>query len=518
MKGEPMKIHRSEDAASIRPTRIMTARQIPLKFQDAAFETTQKLIKDGIIKKIDESEGPSEWVSAGFFVPKKNGVRLVTDFVQVNKTIRRPVQPFPSTQEILRALPSKAKVFIVVDAVQGYHQIPLDEESSKLTTFLLPWGRHRYLRAPMGLAPSSDEWLVRSDQAIHGIPNTMKLVDDIITSGATYKEALENFSTILKRCEDMGITLSLKKLQAGKSVNFAGHIVDTQGVRPEKEKLEAIRCFPTPKNVTDLRSFLGLANQLGPFLPDMTHLSAALRPLLKKDVVWQWLADHDAAFQKMREILTSDMMVSHYDPELPTELLTDASRLYGIGYALLQKKPDGKRTLIRCGSRSLTSAETRYAVIELECMGIAWGVEQCRYYLAGNKFHVVTDHRPLIGIFKKGMNEITNARILRYREQLSPYVFTIEWTEGKTHLIADALSRSPVFQPPEEESDADAVEYVFRAWHAEDEESTLTFEEMIEAATKDHDYQKSIALLRLYKGYNRNPDGWKKAKYSTNTL
>jgi hypothetical protein len=109
--------------------------------------------------------------------------------------------------------------------------------------------------------------------------------------------------------------------------------------------------------------------------------------------------------------------------------------------------------LIQAGSRSLAPAESRYAVSELECLAIFYAIIKCRHFLLGANFTVVTDHRPLKGVFKKGLEDITNARLRGFREKLAPYSFKVTWVPGKSHLIADALSRYPVFPPPEEEAE-----------------------------------------------------------------
>ena len=140
------------------------------------------------------------------------------------------------------------------------------------------------------------------------------------------------------------------------------------------------------------------------------------------------------------------MLVRPFDPALPSFLVTDASRLHGLGYALLQKEPDGSQRLIKCGSCSLTPTQNNYATIELECLAIVWAVRKCRYYLHGLPlFTVVTDHKPLVGIFNANLDKLENPRLLRMREKLTDYVFNLTWVAGKTHEIADALSRYPVF-------------------------------------------------------------------------
>ena len=135
-------------------------------------------------------------------------VRLVTDYSELNKHVKRPIHPFSSTQEILQAVPKDAKVFAKLDAVHGYFQLGLDKESSQLTTFLLPKGKFQYLRAPMGLNASSDKWCCQSDVLIPGLPWTRKIVDDMLIWAKDMKELVIQTRIILDRCRENNITIS----------------------------------------------------------------------------------------------------------------------------------------------------------------------------------------------------------------------------------------------------------------------------------------------------------------------
>ena len=146
---------------------------MPKHYKPESKKTIKELIERQVIAPVKE---PTTWCSPAFFIPKADGkrVRLVTDFTALNKFVRRPTHPFPSTREIIEAIPPEAKLFCKLDAVHGYFQLALDEESSKLTTFLIQQGRFRYLRAPMGLNALSDAWYRQSDIIIAGLPYTMK--------------------------------------------------------------------------------------------------------------------------------------------------------------------------------------------------------------------------------------------------------------------------------------------------------------------------------------------------------
>ena len=270
---------------------------------------------------------------------------------------------------------------------------------------------------------------------------SVQIVDDILVTASSLDELFSKLKQILSRCRDQGLTISHKKLKISSKLSFAGYQISNNGVQPDPDKVFAIRDFPSPADVPAVCSFLGLANQFGQFLPDLAMSTSRIRGLLKKNVIFQWLPEHEEEFNLVKELLTSPLLVKFFDTSLPTTLLTDASKLNGLGYALIQHSPIGRIHLIQAGSRSLAPAERNYAPIEQECLGAVWAIDKCSHFLKGcPEFKLVTDHQPLLGIFKKDLGDIQNRRLQRFRERVLDYSFTTEWVEGKTHLIADALS------------------------------------------------------------------------------
>ena len=435
MKGGPMKIVLKENAV---PYHVYTARNIARHLQKPAKKLIDDLITRDVIQKVSE---PTEWCSPGFFVPKPNGgVRLVTDFTKLNKFVKRPVHPFPCVSDIIKSIPASAKYFAKLDCKHGYFQMALDPEAQKLTTFLLPSGRYQYKRAGMGLSASSDEWCRRSDVIIQGLPFAMKIVDDTLIWGSSTSEIKDRVIQVLKRCADENITISFSKLEIGNRIEFAGYIITDQGIMPSHELTNSIRQFPAPKNVHEVRQFLGLVNQIGTFIPDLSQISAPIRQLLKKDAAWTWESAQIISFDKLKTLLSARMELTAYDDKLETHLVTDASRLHGLGFALMQPTVSGPPNLIACGSRSLNPAETRYSTVELECLAIQYALKKCDFYLRGHPgFKVITDHRPLVGVFRKALDDITNSRLLRIREKTVPYNFTVEWMAGKENVVGAQL-------------------------------------------------------------------------------
>ena len=175
----------------------------------------------------------------------------------------------------------------------------------------------------MGLTSSSDEYCRRTDEALAGL-DLKKIVDDILVAANKLATLKTKIIEVVKCCRENGITLSKSKFEIGTSVNFAGYTISSKGVEADKEKIAAISEFPTPKNVKDIRSFCGLANQLAEFVPELAAISAPLRNLLKKGAKFQWTELEEKSFQKVKVILTSTPVLNHFDINKETILLTDA--------------------------------------------------------------------------------------------------------------------------------------------------------------------------------------------------
>lgn len=330
----------------------------------------EEMCNDKIIEAVSDLEHTA-FVAPGFFIPKTGTekLRFVIDYTGLNRFVERPVHPFMSTTEVLNAIPPDSKVFLKADCTSGYYQIPLDKESSLLTTFLIPQGKYCFKRSPMGLSSSSDVFCQRTDEALQNVPGLVKLGDDLLLAAPNLNTLLARAKTLMTRCRENSITLSLRKLDIGDKLPFAGYIIGKEGVQPDPARIKAIMALKPPENISHLRSFLGAVNQLSIFCPDLAHLTNLNRQLLKKNTHFLWTKDHNDTFEKTKTALANKMCLNYFDPTRRTELLTDASRLNGIGYALMQRNDKDEPFLIQCGSRSLTGAESRYATIELEYVG-----------------------------------------------------------------------------------------------------------------------------------------------------
>ena len=483
MKGDPMKIHLDEKAECYS---MKAPRNIPYGWRDEVKQQLDDMVKKNIIRPLGDE--PTNWCSPMVVVgkPNGNGVRICVDLTKLNKYVKRPNYPLTSPKEAVSSILPGSKYFSIFDATHGYWQLALEEKSQLLTTFMTPYGRYAFLRAPMGLSCTGDEYCRRGDQAFQGIKNLQKVVDDIILYDDNLETHLQNVKKFLQRCRENQITLNPRKCKvAQESVQFAGYIINSEGISADPNKVKTISNFPVPKNITDLRSFMGLVNQIGYFSPNISKSATPLRSLMSDKNIFKWSNEHNEAFNRVKEALCEPPILNHYDPNKPTMVQTDASRLNGLGYALLQKHEDNWR-LIQCGSRFISDTESRYATIELEMLAIVYALRKCSLYLKGLKeFQVITDHKPLLTILnKKGIDEIENPRIQRYKESLQSYNFKTEWRQGKLHSIPDALSRAPVDNHDDEDKQNEE--------HTENTINMITSTIINQLSTEEYPFQDQV--------------------------
>ena len=459
MKCTPMKIELKEDA-------IPTMCSAPRKIGPAMKPKTKKELDDMERKDVIElvpADRPTEWCHP--FCPrlKPTGeVRPTVDLTRLNDWVKRPAHPVTTPHEAVHNTRPGSRFFTKMDAKNGYHQIPLHEDSRDLTTFITPWGRYRFKRAPQGCNATGDKYNYELDVAVAWIEDVAKVVDDIKTATPEIPEHFKQVVQVLEQCRTYGITLSPGKFVfAQPEVTFVGYIIGRDGIKADPEKLKAIMEYPKPTNIHELRSFEGMVNQMGHFSTGISEAQGVLRDLRQKKNVYLWGEAHDRAFEAVKQCLTGLQTLTLFDPELPTRIETDGSKLKGLGYSLQQWHGIGCKCKcsqkvwksIQCGSRFLSETESRYAPIEFEALGVAWGVDKCRYFLTGlPEFIIRNDHRTLIPILNnKSLNEIDNPRLQRLVEKLRPYTYRAEHVSGKDNCIADALSRAPVDQPTEED-------------------------------------------------------------------
>ena len=420
------------------PYALMTPRKVPLPLMNKVKEELERMENLGVTSKVDE---PSEWCAGMVVVPKSNGkVRICVDLTKLNESVKRENHPIPSVEETLGKL-AGAKVFSKIDANYGFYQINLAPESRPLTTFITPFGRYCFQRLPFGISSGSEIYQKRMAEMLEGLPGVVCHIDDILIFGKSQEEHDANLEKVFAKIEAVGLTLNEKCEFSKNSVKFIGHIIDSEGIRVDPEKVRAIKEMPVPENVSDVRRFLGMVNQLGRFSPNIAEKTKPLRELLKNTSIWNWGDMQDKAFNSLKQDLMSMSLLAHYDPNKETKVTSDSSS-YGLGSVLSQKHGDNWKP-VAYASRALTETESRYAQIEKEALAITWSCEKFSHYLIGLIFHLESDHKPLIPLFStKDLIDLP-PRIQRFRMRLMRYKYTISHVPGKNLYTADTLSRAP---------------------------------------------------------------------------
>ena len=430
-------------------------RSVPLALKERVESELDRLERDGVLEKTNYSE----WAAPVVTVPKPDGqLRLCGDYkVTVNPVLDVDQYPLPKPDDIFATL-AGGKQFTTLDLSHAYNQLIMDEESRKFVTINTHKGLYQYTRLPFGIASAPAVFQRIMDTILQGVEGVACYIDDIIITGKSTEEHLERLEEILQRLLRYGIHVKKSKCRfLQSSVIFLGHRIDAEGLHPTKEKLKAIMDAPASKNIQELRSFLGLINYYGKFIPNAATILAPLNDLLRKDAKWKWAEKCQKSFELAKQTLTSSDVLMHYNPDLPICMAGDASA-YGIGAVIAHVLPDGTERPVAFASRTLTSSEKNYAQVEKEALSLIFGVKRFHSYLYGRSFTIVTDHKPLTAILgpKKGIPPLAAARLQRWSWILSAYHYEIEFRPTGDHGNADGFSRLPLSDVPPEETNNDS--------------------------------------------------------------
>jgi ribonuclease HI len=302
------------------------------------------------------------------------------------------------------------------------------------TAFVTQNGHYEWLVLPFGLknAPAIFQRVIRKILANLINNGCMNYLDDIIIYAKTLEEHNQLLYEVFSRLKDNNIRLRREKCKfAVKSIEFLGHIIGDNEVRPPSSKVKAVLDFPRPESYKEIQRFHGLANYLREYINNFSIMAEPLNRLLRKDTPFVWNDEQEDSFQEIKAAMANEPVRRIFDPQLECKLHTDASTV-GIGAILMQEKHP-----IGYFSRRLSDAETRYTPTELECMAVVNAIEYFRIYLEGTHFTVVTDHTALQWLLKFSNSK---RRLFRWSKDLSIYDFDVIHRAGKDMKHVDALS------------------------------------------------------------------------------
>ncbi|XP_046420699.1 uncharacterized protein K02A2.6-like [Neodiprion fabricii] len=421
--------------------KFLQPRKMPWALRDKVENELARLQQLAIISPVEYSD----WGTPIVPVLKSNGtLRLCGDYkVTLNKYLEVNRYPLPRVEEVLETLRG-GKIFTKLDLSEAYQQLPLTQESQKLVVISTHIGLFKYHRLPYGVATGPGSFQRVMTSLLLGIPGTIVFIDDILITAATLEIQTDRVREVLKRSNEGGLRLKFEKCKFFKNeVCYLGFRINEEGIRPLEAKIKSVKDAPKPRDVSELRSFLGSINYYGRFIENMAQKLRGLYECLEKDK-FEWTEVCDKTFEKIKRELVSDKILAHFDPQKQTVLTCDASP-YGISAVLAYRDEEGNDRPICFASRTLTSTERNYTHLDKEGLAIIFGVRKYFEYLYGHKFILQTDSAALARIFdpSKVIPEIAAARLQRWALFLAPFEYTIKHIQGKKNY-ADWLSRLPL--------------------------------------------------------------------------
>lgn len=458
--GRPGRIKGSKAHLVLRPDAQPVSRPVrlpPYALKPAVERELDRWVEAGIAEKI----GPNDalgWGTPLVTVPRADGgVRLCGDYrLTVNPQLQMATHPTPTPEDIFANV--RGQQFCKLDLKDAFLQLELGEESRDMTTVVTHRGRYRMLALPFGISACSSIFQSAIDHILDGIDGCVAYQDDLLIAGADRVELAERLDRVLARLEQHGVKLKREKCRLGlNEVQYLGWCISANGLRPVKDKVEAVLDMPDPKDVKALRSILGSINYYQRLLPNLSTLLAPLYRLLQKGVPWEWSGECRRALTQVRRLLAGDTVLKRYEPEAPLKLVTDSSEV-GVGAVLIQPDGEGLERPVMYASRTLTGTERKYPMVEKEALAVSFAVKRFGQFLYGRRWTLVTDNRALSRILcpERELPTLAAARLQRYALQLAAFTYDVELRPSEKMHLADSLSRMAVpGRPADEPADAE---------------------------------------------------------------
>ena len=467
-------------------------------------EQVEEMLEQEVIRP-----STSPWASPVVMVKKKDGtMRFCVDYRKLNSVTEKDAYPLPRIDDTLESLHG-AKYFSTLDLKSGYWQVPVKEDHKKKTAFRTSAGRlYEWNRLPFGLCNAPATFSRLMDHVLTGLSWEICLfyLDDIIVFSKTWEEHLIRLELVFKRLLEKGLTLGASKCRlAAREVEFLGHVVSEEGLRPNPALLDSIRKIPRPQTVKDVRSFLGLASYYRRFVKKFSEIATPLNRLLekKKEKGIEWNAECEEAFCTLKEKLLSAPVAAYPDFSKPFRLYTDASNT-GLG-AILAQVQEGKERMVCCASRSLNRSERNYSATKKECLAIVWGIKTFRSYLLPKHFEIFTDHYSLQWL--RSMKS-EDAMLSRWSASLEDYDFEIKHRPGKKQGHVDALSRLMGIEESkkivlDKERTREALQRIHQDGHLGVKKTLGTFRKRFEGV---HDYTQCEEIVKACPSCQKGTD------------
>ena len=426
------------DTFSVKLTSEDPVRSKPYPTPHSLTDVVKKELDEMLKMDVIESSN-SAYASPIVLVKKKEGTfRFCIDYRKLNRVVVFDAEPIPNIEEMFTKL-SNAVFFSKLDLTKGYWQIPVKENERDITAFVTPHGLFRWKVMPFGIVSAPAVFTRMMRKLLNGLNQVVNYIDDILIYTETWEEHVKILELVLERLRKSNLTAKPSKcFIAHHNLEFLGHVIQKGEVMPEESKVQKILKVEKPKNKKQMRSFLGLIGYYQKFIPNFSAIAAPLTDLTKKGAKnhLEWNEPAIRAFERLKDLMSQAPILKL--PNLNEKFIvrTDASGT-GVGAVMLQEY-DGKLFPIRYLSRKLKPRETRYPVVEQECLAIVWAIGKLKQYLYGKEFILETDHKSLTWMNQAKM---TNSRVLRWALSMQPFRYVCRSIRGVDNVGADLLSR-----------------------------------------------------------------------------
>ena len=422
-------------------------RRIPPQLYNEVREHLQEMLRLGTIRK-----SCSPWASAIVLVRKKNGkLRFCIDLRKLNSKTLKDSYALPRIEQTLEHLKG-SRVFSTLDLTSGYWQVEMAEECKQFTAFTVgPLGFYECEAMPFGAtnAPATFQRLMEECLGDLNLNWCIVYLDDVIVFSSTPEEHLERLEAVFKKLSDAGLKLKPSKCKFFQSsLTYLGHLISEEGIATDPSKIQAVKEWPVPESVSQVKSFLGFVGYYRRFIKGFSKIAKPLYALTKglesqskrvaQGTMVMWGEEEQRAFNQLKQACITAPILGYPDYELPFILHTDSST-EGLGAVLYQKQQGGTK-VIAYASRALSKSETNYAPHKLEFLALKWAVtEKFKEYLYGsNVFEAYTDNNPLTYISTSAKLDACGQR---WVAELANYNFNLHYKPGSTNVDADRLSR-----------------------------------------------------------------------------
>lgn len=439
------------------PAPNLPPRPLPYRGREIVSKQVKEWLEQGVI-----SPSTSSYAAPLVLVPKKDGTtRVCVDYRALNSITITDKYKIPNAKEYFAAMQG-CVVFSVLDMTSGYMQLPIKEKDRHKSAFLCPDGLFEFNRGSFGMKNMPGAFQRMMDMTLAGLKwrTCLAYLDDVIIFSRSIEEHLDDLREVLDRMRDMGLTIKPGKCALlQERVVYLGHVISKEGLEPEPGKIDQVRRYlgKPPKNVSEVRTFLGFVGYYRNFVPRFAHTAEPLVNLTRKGTTWNWTEKCMDAWNKLVSDLSNSKVLRPPNFDYPFILQTDASG-FGLGAVLSQRLPSDPNNpkssltevIIGCASRTLNEHERKWPNHEREALGVIWGCEYFRPYLWGSKFEIVvlTDNNAVTWL----RNNIRPGRLTHWALRLSEFDFTLKHIEGFKNGNADYGSRLPNDDDPTEDA------------------------------------------------------------------